>query len=75
MSSKSKKCSIRNFRFESLAEQNFITQNLRHAKDFRFFCRYKDKETKNHVKMYISVAIFWVVVGDGRYILGSTGWW
>ena len=75
------KCS-RNFEFEKQADQNFITHNLRHGKEY---CILKEKKLlkqcqKEVIYEYILAfagwwSIFWVVVGGGGYILAGGGWW
>ena len=68
----------RNLEFEKLTDQNFITQNLHHGKEY---CISKKKELlkqslKEVIHEYILAAVhFWEMVGSGGYILAGGGWW
>ena len=72
----------RSLEFEKRTDQNFITQNLRHGKEY---CISKKKillkqSQKEVIYEYILVfpgwwSIFWKVVGSGGYILVGRGWW
>ena len=75
------KCS-RNFEFEKRTDQNFISQNLRHVKEYRISKKKKLlKQYQKEVVYECALAfsgwwsIFWVVVGGGGYILAGGGWW
>ena len=56
------KCS-RNFECEKQTDQNFITQDLCHVKDYRFF-----EEKRNCEKQCQKEVIY-------RYTLAFAGWW
>ena len=68
--------------FEKRTDQNFITQNLRHGKEY---CISKKKKLlkqclKEVIYEYILAFagwrfIFWEMVGSGGYILAGGGWW
>ena len=68
--------------FEKRTDQNFITQNLHHGKEY---CISKKKKLlkqclKEVIYQYILAfagwwSIFWEVVGSGGYILAGGGWW
>ena len=68
--------------FEKRTDQNFITQNLRHGKEY---CISKKKKLlkqclKEVIYEYILAfagwwSIFWEMVGSGGYILAGGGWW
>ena len=68
--------------FEKRTDQNFITQNLRHNKEY---CISKKKTLfkqclKEVLNEYILVfaawwSIFWEMVGSGGYILAGGAWW
>ena len=72
----------RNLEFEKRTDQNFITQNLRHGKEY---CISKKKKLlkqclKEVIYEYILAfagwwSIFWEMVGSGGYILAGGGWW
>ena len=66
----------RNLEFEKRTDQNFITQNLRHGKEF---CILKKMKLLKKFQKVLAFAgwwsIFWMVVDSGRYILGGGGWW
>ena len=72
----------RNLKFEKRTDQNFITQNLRHGKEY---CISKKKKLlkqclKEVIYEYILAfagwwSIFWEVVGSGGYILAGGGFW
>ena len=71
----------RNLEFEKRTNQNFITQILRHGKEY---CISKKKKLlkqclKEVIYEYILAfagwwSIFWEVVGSGGYILAGGGW-
>ena len=68
--------------FEKRTDQNFITQNLRHVKEYRILKKKKllkqcQKEvTYDHTLAFAGWwPIFWVVVGGGGYVLGGGRWW
>ena len=68
--------------FEKRSDQNFITQNLLHGKEY---CIAKKKELlkqrlKEVIYEYILAfvgwrSISWKMVGGGRYNLAGGGWW
>ena len=72
----------RNSEFEKRTDQSFITQDLRHRKEY---CISKKKKLlkqcqKDIMYEYILAfvgwrSIFWEVVGSGGYILAGSGWW
>ena len=55
----------RNSEFEKRTDQNFITQNLCHGKDYRIF---KEKRT---IKKSYYMDKFWLLLGGGPF----NGWW
>ena len=71
----------RNLEFEKRTNQNFITQNLHHGKEY---CISKKKKLlkqclKEVIYEYILAfagwwSIFWEMVGSGGYILADGGW-
>ena len=77
------KCSS-NFEFKKQTDQNFITQNIHHEKDYRISKKKKllKQCQKEALHEYILAfagwwSIFgwgWVVYGGG-YILAVGGWW
>ena len=68
--------------FEKPTDQNFITQNLHHEKEY---CISKKKKLlkqclKEVIYQYILAfvgwcSIFWEMVGSGGYTLAGGGWW
>ena len=71
----------RNLEFEKRTDQNFITQNLHHGKEYYI----SKKKTllkqcqKEVIYEYILAfvgwwSIFWEVIGSGGYILAGGGW-
>ena len=74
-----------------LADQNFIRNNLRHVKDLRLFCSYKEKESIKAMSKDVSIWLYfgwlWVVVNGGGFFsclweiidtfwqLMVDGWW
>ena len=72
----------RDLEFEKRTDQDLITQNLRHGKQY---CISKKKKLlkqcqKEVINLYILVfagwwSIFSGVVGSGGYILPGGGWW
>ena len=71
----------RNLEFEEQTGQNFITQNLRHGKEY---CISKKKKLLEqchkevifeYILAFAGWSIFWEVVGSGGYILSGGGWW
>ena len=72
------KCSSSNFEFKKWTDQNFITQNLRHVKDYRISKKKKLlKQCQKEViyKHILAFAGWWVVMDIGGYILAGGGWW
>ena len=72
----------RNLEFEKRADQNFITQNLPHEKEY--YISKKKKLLKQCLKevtyeFILAFAewwsVFWEVVGSGRYVMAGGGWW
>ena len=74
------KCS-RNFEFEKGTDQNFITQNLCHVKDYCIFEEKRNCENQYRKEVIYGYtlafagwwSILWVVVGSGGYILSGGG--
>ena len=72
----------RNLKFEKRTDQNFITQNLRHGKEY---CISKKKKLlkqclKEVIYEYILAFvgrwfIFWEVLVSAGYVLAGGGWW
>ena len=72
----------RNLEFEKRTDQNFITQNLHHGKEY---CISKKKKLlmqclKEVIYQYILAfagwwSIFWEMVSSRGYILAGGGWW
>ena len=69
--------------FEKRTDQNFITQSLRHGKEY-WISKKKEKLLKHCQKEFIYEyilafagwwSIFWEVVGSGGYIAAGGGWW
>ena len=68
--------------FEKRTDQNLITQNLHHGKEY---CISKKKKLlkqclKEVIYQYILAfagwrSIFWEMVGSGGYTLAGGGWW
>ena len=68
--------------FEKRTDQNFITQNLRHGKEY---CISKKKKLlkqclKEVIYEYTLTfagwwSIFWEMVDSGGYVLDGSGWW
>ena len=69
--------------FEKQTDQNFITQNLRHGKEYHIskkktLLKQCQKEvTYEYILAFVGCwSIFWEVIGSGGYILGGdTCWW
>ena len=68
--------------FEKRTDQNFITQNLHHGKEY--YISKKKKLLKQCIKeviyQYVLAfvgwwSIFWEMVDSGGYILACSGWW
>ena len=72
----------RNLEFEKQTDQNFITQNLHHGKEYYIPKKKKLlKQCKKEI-IYEYILAFagwwsfvWEVVGGGGYILADGGWW
>ena len=67
----------RNLEFEKRTDQNFITQNLRHGKEY--YISKKKTLLKQCQKdlIYESILTFvgWWSIGSGGYVLAGGGWW
>ena len=72
----------RNLEFQKRTDQNFITQNLRHGKEY-YIWKKKTllKQCQKEVIYEYNLAfagwwsVFWEVIGSGGYILAYGGWW
>ena len=69
----------RNLEFEKRTDQNFITQNLRHGKEY-YISKKKAllKQCQKVIYEYILAFVgwwsnFWEVIGSGGYILAGGG--
>ena len=67
----------RNLEFEKRTDQNFITQNIRHGKEY--YISKKKTLLKQCQKdlIYESILTFvgWWSIGSGGYVLAGGGWW
>ena len=70
----------RNLEFEKRTDQNFITQNLRHGKEYyipkkKALLKQCQKEVINEfILAFVGWwSFFWEVIGSGRYILAVGG--
>ena len=72
----------RNLEFQKRTEQNFITQNLCHRKEYRILKKKKllQQCPKEVIYEYILAFVgwwstFWEMVDSSGYILAGDGWW
>ena len=71
----------RNLEFQKRTDQNFVTQNLRHGKEY-YIWKKKTllKQCQKEVIYEYNLAfagwwsVFWEVIGSGGYILAYGGW-